>query len=185
MKTLEEMYNDIPVGKRNAINRQALTALWGISDRAARHKISEMRRLDNGDNYVIISTSNGQGYYKTDNIKDILQFKEETTARGRHTFSVLGKINRILRTNTDQMEMVYVNKLKEARVEAGLQAKDVVTVVQRYDPSFNSSVMSGMENNRCLPTSLQLSVMAELYGKEPAELIGEEIVITTAAHKEG
>lgn len=176
MKTLEEMYNDIPIGKRNAISRQALTQLWGISDRAARQKISEMRRQDNGDNYAIISTSNGRGYYKTDNIKDILAFKKETTARGKQTFNALRKINRILQTNTNQMELVSINKLKEARLAVGMQAKDVVAAVQAYDPLFDKSMMSRIENNRCLPTSLQLSIMAELYGKEPAELTGMEIL---------
>lgn len=176
MKTLEEMYNDIPIGKRNAISRQALTQLWGISDRAARQKISEMRRQDNGDNYAIISTSNGRGYYKTDNIADIMAFKKETTARGKQTFNALRKINRILQTNTNQMELISINKLKEARLAAGMQAKDVVEAVRVYDPLFDKSMMSRIENNRCLPTSLQLSIMADLYGKEPAELTGMEIL---------
>ena len=176
MKTLEEMYNDIPIGKHNAISRQALTALWGVSDRVARQKIAEMRRLDNGDNFAIISNSNGRGYYRTDNIKEIMQFKKETTARGKQTFNALRKINRILQTNTNQMELVSINKLREARLAVGLQAKDVVEAVRAYDPLFDKSMMSRIENNRCLPTSLQLSIMADLYGKEPAELTGMEIL---------
>ena len=176
MKTLEEMYNDIPIGKRNAISRQALTALWGVSDRVARQKIADMRRQDNGDNYAIISASNGRGYYRTDNIKEIMQFKKETTARGKQTFNALRKINRILLTNRDQLELVCTNKLREARLATGLQAKDVVEIVQKYDPDFDKSMMSRIENNRCLPTSLQLSVLASLYGKEPAELTGMQIL---------
>lgn len=176
MKTLDEMYKDIPIGKQNAVSRQELMAAWGVSDRMVRSKIAAMRREDNGDNYAIISTCNGRGYYKTDNIKDILAFKKETTARGKQTFNALRKINRILQTNSNQMELVSVNRLKDARKAAGIQAKEVVEIVRKYDPLFDKSIMSRIENGRCAPTSLQLSIMADLYGKTPAELTGMEIV---------
>lgn len=178
MSTLEKMYNSIPIGKENAITKEELQKLWGFScERVVRRTIAELRKIDNGDNFIIVSLSNCKGYYRTDDPEEILKYKRETLNRAKHTFSPLGKVNRILMENDAQLELIAPNKLKEAREAAGLKANEVVPIIRKYDPSFDKSMMSKIENDKCLPTKLQLSIMANLYKKPVAELTGVEIVI--------
>lgn len=115
MPTLEEMYNSIPIGRENAISKEALAELWGYkTERAVREKIAEMRAVDNGDNYVIVSLSNNKGYYRTDDTEEIMAFKHEVTSRARHTFIPLKKVNRVLMDiNNEQLELLPLNNLKE------------------------------------------------------------------------
>lgn len=93
---MEKYYNDIPTGKHNAVTKETLAAKWGVSERTARKIIQNLRAADFGDEYVIISSSHGRGYYKTDSLEEIEQFKKEVTNRARNTFLPLKKVNRIL-----------------------------------------------------------------------------------------
>lgn len=99
---------DIPIGAENAITREALARKWNTNDRTAREIIAKLRAEDNGDGYVIVSHSNGRGYYRTDNIEQIRHFFNETMNRARHTFRPLGKVRRILKgANTMKTEARY------------------------------------------------------------------------------
>ena len=93
---LSQYYDDIPVGRENAVTKYRLAANWHVSERTARRIIQELRAADFGDEYVIVSSSHGRGYYKTDNLEEIEQFKREVTNRARNTFLPLKKVNRIL-----------------------------------------------------------------------------------------
>lgn len=175
--TTEEMYNSIPVGSENAISKEVLQSLWGMkSERSVRQTISDLRQIDNGDSYVIVSFSNGKGYYRTDDPKEIANFKREIISRAKNTFAPLKKANRILLNYDDQLEFIPPNNLKAAREEVGLQAKEVVEIIKRKDPTFDKSTMSRIENNKCLPTALQISIMSSLYKKTAGELVGMELV---------
>lgn len=178
MPTLEEMYESIPIGKRNAVTKEQLVEMWGYSsERGVRKTIERLRAMDNGDNYVILSSSHNKGFYRTDNVDEILAFKKETTNRARHTFRPLRKANRILKDmDSMQLEIVPPNRLKEAREAAGLKAKDVISTIQQYDPNFNKVIMSMIENNKAYPTATQLAVMSRLYNQSTADLIGMEIM---------
>lgn len=178
MSTLEKMYDSIPIGKENAISKERLQVMWGLtSERAVRQVVAELRKIDNGDNFVIVSLSSCKGFYRTDDPEEILKYKKETLNRAKHTFAPLGKVNRILMENDTQLEFAAPNKLKEAREAAGYKANEVIPLIRKYDPSFDKSMMSKIENNKCNPTILQLSVMASLYKKTTAELTGVEIVL--------
>ena len=175
---LDKMYDSIPIGKENAISKERLQTLWGLTnERAVRKTIAELRKIDNGDNFIIASTSGCKGFYKTDDPEEILKYKKETLNRAKHTFAPLGKVNRILLENDKQLEFAAPNRLKEAREAAGYKANEVVPLIRKYDPSFDKSMMSKIENDKCLPTALQLSVMANLYKKPIAELTGVEIIV--------
>ena len=93
---LAQYYDDIPVGKENAISKYRLAANWHVSERAARKIIQDLRAADFGDEYVIVSSSHGCGYYKTDSLEEIERFKKEVTNRAMNTFLPLKKVNRIL-----------------------------------------------------------------------------------------
>lgn len=88
---------DIPIGAKNAITRQRLAALWHTDDRTAREYIAQLRAEDNGDGFVIVSHSNGRGYYRTDNLSEIWHYFNETLNRARNTFKPLKKVHRILK----------------------------------------------------------------------------------------
>ena len=178
MPTLEEMYNSIPIGKRNAVTKERLADMWGYkTERAVRDTIAKLRAIDNGDNYVIVSLSNNKGFYRTDDVKEITAYKRETTNRAKHTFIPLKKVNRVLMDmDSRQLELVPPNRLREAREAAGLKAKEVITIIQEYDSTFNKVTMSMIENNKALPTAAQLAVMSKLYNKSTADLIGMEIM---------
>ena len=174
---LEKMYDSIPVGKENAISKERLQELWGFTnERAVRKTIAELRKLDNGDNFIIVSTSGCKGFYRTDDPEDILRYKKETLNRAKHTFAPLGKVNRILMESDTQLEFAAPNKLREAREAAGLKAKDVIPIIQKYDPNFNKVTMSMIENDKAYPTALQLKLMSKLYKQSTTELVGMEIV---------
>lgn len=160
-------YNDIPVGKENAITKDALMVKWGMTERAVRNIIRELRLQDFGDDYVVISLSSGKGYYKSDDTEDLIAFKKEVTNRGRHTFAPLRKVNRIL-----SGQVTLVNNLQEIRKAKGITNKQAVDYVRRVDPNFDKSILSKIENGRCGPTNQQLALLAELYESTPEELAG-------------
>lgn len=91
------MYEDIPIGKENAITRKELATKWGVSDRLARLFIAKLRAEDNGDGYVIVAFSSRKGYYRTSDIKEIRRFEREMCKRARNTFAPLKKARRVIR----------------------------------------------------------------------------------------
>lgn len=153
---LIDYYNDIPVGKRNAITKEKLIDKWEMPERTVRRIIRELRLQDFDDDYIIVSRSKGKGYYKSNDLKEIEEYKKEVLNRGRHTFAPLAKVNRILaaeRTST----------LKQIRKAKGLSNVEVIAALKQIDPSFDKSILSRYENGKSVPTKEQLKIMAELY----------------------
>lgn len=167
METMKKYYGDIPKGKDNEISKADLMRRWNMSERMVRRIIQELRAADFADNYVIISSSSGKGYYKSDRLDEIAAFKKEVTNRGRHTFLPLRKVNRILAGS-----MPLVNNLQEIRKAKGITNTEAVDYVRRVDPNFDKSILSKIENGRCGPTNQQLAMLAELYESTPEELAG-------------
>ena len=94
---MEECWKDLPTKKEDAITYPELCELWGCSERQVRYVLHELSRMDNGDNYVLIRSSRGKGFYKTDNVQEIEQYRIECTNRAKRTFAPLRKIRRILK----------------------------------------------------------------------------------------
>lgn len=167
-------YESIPIGKENAISKLELMMLWNVSDREVRKKVRELREYDNGDDFVIISTSKNQGYYKSNNRDEMRSYKEETSRRAKHTFTPLKKVNRILGAHEEQAS--FTNNLKMARMQAKLKGDDVIPYFKKIDPRFDKSLLSKIENGLCMPNPNQLTIMSKLYNKTIEELIGFSIV---------
>lgn len=89
-------YNDIPIGKEHAVTKESLAWRWHMDERSVRKIIQELRIADFGDNYVIISSSAGRGYYRSADRIEIEQFRREIINRARNTFLPMKKINRVL-----------------------------------------------------------------------------------------
>lgn len=94
---MSRYYDDIPVGAENAISRAELAKMWGVDQRTVRSIVHNLRAEDNGDEFVIVSSSNGRtGYFKTDDPHLIHRFMRETKSRAINTFAPLKKARRVL-----------------------------------------------------------------------------------------
>lgn len=163
-------YESIPIGKEKAISRYQLCKMWQSNERQVRRIIEQMRKQDNGDDYVIVSTAQSAGYFRTNDRDEIRSFKEEVTRRGKHTFRPLRKVNRILGIHEHQVSSV--NQLKMVRLEAKIKAEEVTLELKKIDPRFDGSLLSKIENGLCMPTPQQLQAMSRLYDRPFDDLIG-------------
>lgn len=169
----EVYWNDIPVGKENAVTYEQLCALWECDARTARRILHELSASDNGDNYILIRSSKNRGFYKTDNESEISAYKRECLNKGRSVFAPVKKINRVLTANTEQYSLI--NNLRVIRESRNLKQCQVCAVMKRHDRAFDKSLLSKFENGVCLPTFYQLSKLAEIYAVEPSELVTAEL----------
>lgn len=162
-------WNDIPVGKQNAVTYEVLQKIWNCDKRKARAILHDLSRYDNGDNYILIRSSKCKGFYKTDDEAEIAAFKRECLNKGRSVFAPVKKINRVLNAKSDQYSLT--NNLRVIRESKGIKQRHVCDIMKRYDRAFDTSLLSKMENGVCLPTFYQLAKLAEIYDVEPRELV--------------
>lgn len=87
----------IPVGRDNAVTRQRLCDITGLNDREVRRQISELRAKDDDSNLVIVSVSNGRGYFRSDNPDDIRHFIAEMQKRNRMVYQAIKIAKRTLK----------------------------------------------------------------------------------------
>lgn len=167
-------WQSLPIGKDNAYTYDELCYLWGCAPRKARAIMHELSRYDNGDNYILIRSSSGRGFYKTDDEAEIIAYKRECLNKGRSVFAPVKKINRVLTANTEQLTLE--NNLRVYRESAGLKQGAVCEEMQKYYKAFDASLLSKMENGICLPTSAQLLKLAEIYGVKPFDLLNAELL---------
>ena len=94
MKESIKIVDYIPFGKENAISRQQLERLTGLSDRDVREAISLARR-----NTVILNLSNGKGYFQPIQGEEddlvVKYFKQEDTRLKRIGWSLLATRRRV------------------------------------------------------------------------------------------
>lgn len=88
MKESIKIVDYIPFGKENAISRQQLERVTGLSDRDVREAISLARR-----NTVILNLSNGKGYFQPIQGEEddlvVKYFKQEDSRLKRIGWSLL------------------------------------------------------------------------------------------------
>ena len=166
---LEFYWHDIPIGKENAVEYAELMTMWGMCERQVRKILHDLSMYDNGDNYVLIRSAGGKGFYRTDNEAIIKAYRQECLNKGKSIFAPVKKINRILNANVSQIE--FENNLRVYREAKGLKQGDVCKQMKQIDRAFDKSMLSKMENNVCLPTPLQVSKLAEIYGCSALELV--------------
>jgi chromosome segregation and condensation protein ScpB len=87
----------IPVGRDNAVTRQRLCDITGLNDREVRRQISELRAKDDDSNLVIVSVSNGRGYFRSNNPDDIRHFIAEMQKRNRMVYQAIKIAKRTLK----------------------------------------------------------------------------------------
>lgn len=170
----EHYWQSIPVGEENAIEYPALCLRWGTNERTVRRILHELSKGDNQDNYILIRSGHGKGFYRTDDIPTILAYKRECLSKGRSIFAPIKKINRVLDSFDDKQADIF-NNLKATRVSLGYKQEEVCKFMKQYDSRFDASVLSKLENGVFLPTPYQLSKLARFYGVQPHELIALDL----------
>lgn len=168
----ELYWNDIPVGKENAVTYDTLCARWGKGRRRVREILHELSLFDNGDKYILIrSSKSGGGFYKTDDPAELKAYRKECLITGRSHFAPVKKIDRILNAFPNDLQASVSNNLKAVRLAAGLKQDDVVSQIKGYDPHIDAPMLSKFENGFCIPTPYQLAALARIYGVQPRDLI--------------
>lgn len=175
MDDLLQYWRCIPVGRENAIAYPELEQRWGMSARRVRLMLAELSRFDNGDNYILIRSSAGKGFYLSDDPAEIAAYRRECRSRAIKTFAPLRKIDRVLAdVLPEEINYSFTNNLRLIRKARNMTQDRVCEVMRATDPSFDKSKLSRLENGYALPTPAQLHAMALIYGCEPHELVEVE-----------
>ena len=162
-------WNDIPIGKENAITYPELCKLWECTERAAREVLHDLSLYDSGDDYILIRSGGCKGFYKTDDEDEIKAYKRECLNKGRSVFAPIKKINRVLNANTEQYS--FDNNLRVVRESKGMKQNEVCKLMKRHGAKVDKSLLSKIENSVVLPTPLQITLLSQIYGVEPLELL--------------
>jgi hypothetical protein len=96
---------DIPIGRKNAISREALAAKWGVSDRTARRIVGRMRDEKPTEPYIIVSTSHQTGYWRSNAAADLDHFEREWISRATKQFKPLIEVNTVRQMLSGQVRM--------------------------------------------------------------------------------
>ena len=166
---MEEYWKTIPNSRTTAASYDELCAAWGASKRTVRNILHELARCDNGDDLVLIRSASGIGFYKTSDRAAIAAYRGELIGRGKKLFSQLRKIDRVL--NTDPSQLTFTNNLRTVRILRGMKQEEVCERMKAFDPTFNVSTLSRMENDRCLPTPYQLAHLACILRCTASDLV--------------
>lgn len=167
---LELFWTEIPIGKTNAVSYAELMIKWGRGERDVRKILHDLSVYDNGDDFILIrSAKKGGGFYRTNNVDEMKEYRQECLNKGKSTFAPVKKINRVLNNNKEQFNMI--NNLRVYREQAGFYQSQVCDTMKYFDPEFDESLLSKMENGICLPTPYQLLKLAVMYNCTPADLI--------------
>lgn len=176
---LELHWQSIPVGKENAATYARLERMWGMSERRVRGMLAELSGYDNGDNYILIRSSRGGGFYRTDDPADIAAYKRECHSRATKTFAPLKKINKVLRRldAASGINGSLLNNIQSVRMERGLSQAEVCRRLRERGIIADVSLLSKIENGYALPTPAQLVVMADVLSCDPSDLTGVDYTL--------
>lgn len=172
--SLEVYWQDIPTGKENAVTYADLCELWGVCPRKARQIMHDLSLYDDGSDFVLIRSASGKGFYKTNDAKTLKAYRKEILNKGKSIFAPVKKINRVL-NSVDNEQYTFTNNLRIIRQEKGLKQTQVCKEMQKHDRAFDVTMLSKMENGVCLPTPYQLSLLADIYGVQPEELVNSNL----------
>lgn len=170
---LEFYWANIPVGKQNAVTYETLCTVWGRDQRTVRSILHELSLFDNGDDFILIRSGKSKGFYRTDNPAEIASYRKECLNKGRSFFAPVKKCNRILKT--DAVQYNIFNNLRVVRASRGMKQKTVCKMMKQIDRSFDTAMLSKMENGVCLPTPYQLTKLSRIYGCEQSELVRADL----------
>jgi hypothetical protein len=160
-------------------------------DSAARHLLTkDIRAINKSDviQKIIISNSKGVKIASSAEFEQYINaefasiFRKLARTRQKAKKAGLDKQMRIVLGNErDTIEAFAdsINRLKAARLNAGLKLADVVRELRAAgEKGIDVSLLSKMENGYCRPTESMLLKLAALYGADACLLLGGEIATT-------
>lgn len=160
-------------------------------DSPARHTLTaDIRTINKSDviQKIIISNSKGVKIANREEFEKYISaefasiFRKLARTRQKAKKAGLDKQMRIVLGNErDTIEAFAdsINRLKAARLNAGLKLADVVRELRAAgEKGIDVSLLSKMENGYCRPTESMLLKLAALYGADACVLLGGEIVAT-------
>lgn len=158
-------------------------------DSPARHMLTkDIRAINQSDviQKVIISCSKGvkiankEEFEKYINAEFAAIFRKLARTRQKARKAGLdGQMRIVLGTERDTIEAYAdsINRMKAARLNAGLKLADVVRELRLAgEKSMDVSLLSKMENGYCRPTDSMLLKLAVLYGAEARFLLDDKTV---------
>lgn len=170
-KDIISYLNSIPISRENALNYDDLCSVWHVNQRTARAIMHELSLYDAGDELVLIRSSSGNGFYRTDDRNEMKAFRHECLKKGKSCFAPVKKINRILKDDATANEIAIFNNLKSFRLAKGLKQREVINIINEKEPNVDVSMLSKFENGVCIPTPKQLMLLAKIYDCSPSDLI--------------
>lgn len=158
-------------------------------DSATRHLITkDIRAINNSDVIQKVIISNSKGV----KIASSAEFEQYINAEFASIFRKLartrlkakkagldGQMRIVLGQERDTIEAFAdsINRLKAARLNAGLKLADVVReLAAAGEKGVDVSLLSKMENGYCRPTESVLLILAALYGAEARFLLDDKVV---------
>lgn len=159
-------------------------------DSATRHLLTKDIRAINKSEVIqkiIISTSKGvkiassEEFAKYINAEFASIFRKLARTRQKARKAGLdGQMRIVLGSERDTIEAFAdsINRLKAARLAAGLKLADVVRELRNSgEQGIDVSLLSKMENGYCRPTEIVLMKLAVLYGADARFLLDDKLVI--------
>ena len=158
-------------------------------DSAARHTLTaDIRTINKSDviQKIIISNSKGVKIANREEFEKYISaefasiFRKLARTRQKAKKAGLDKQMRIvLGSERDTIEAFAdsINRLKAARMNAGLKLADVVRELRAAgEKGIDVSLLSKMENGYCRPTDSMLLKLAALYGTDACFLLDNKVV---------
>ena len=159
-------------------------------DSRARHMLTkDIRTINNSDviQKVIISTSkvvkiaSQEEFAKYINAEFAAIFRKlERTRKKAKKAGLDGQMRIVLGSERDTIEAFTdsINRLKAARLNAGLKLVDVAReLCAAGEKGIDVSLLSKMENGYCRPTESVLLKLATLYGAEARFLLYDKLAV--------
>lgn len=94
-RELLKYWNDIPIGAKNAVSYEELSAKWHRTHRGVRKILELLGTADTGDDYILIRSSHGRGFFRTKDRRLIHRYRKEIINRANNVLKPLNKIYKV------------------------------------------------------------------------------------------
>lgn len=94
-RELLKYWNDIPIGAKNAVSYEELSAKWHRTHRGVRKILELLGTADTGDDYILIRSSHGRGFFRTKDRRLIHRYRKEVINRANNVLKPLNKIYKV------------------------------------------------------------------------------------------
>ena len=133
-RELLKYWNDIPIGAKNAVSYEELSAKWHRTYRGVRKILELLGTVDTGDDYILIRSSHGRGFFRTKDRRLIHRYRKEIINRANNVLKPLNKIYKVqakCALTRHAVTLLCVIKCKknkqELRIWQDLLKKDLIT----------------------------------------------------------